>query len=107
MLTKNEYEAGVKYVIEEFEKAGIVITDAEKQKIEVADFGLGMVEKVGLQLLTYVNTDDFLSSSVLSLKPTTSFLTSVSGFCLSLPQPESEKMNIKANITHKSFFNMS
>ena len=57
MLTKKQYEDGVKYVIEEFRKAGIVITQEEQSKIEVADFGLGILEKVGLQLLTYVNTE--------------------------------------------------
>lgn len=57
MLTKKQYEDGVKYVVEAFEKAGIIITEEEKSRIEVADFGLGMVEKVGLQLLTYVNTE--------------------------------------------------
>lgn len=56
MLTKKQYEYGRKYVIETFEKASIKITEQEKQKIEIADFGLGMVENIGLQLLTYVNT---------------------------------------------------
>lgn len=40
-----------------FKQAGIVISDQEKQKIEIADFGLGELEKTGLQLLTYINTD--------------------------------------------------
>ena len=40
-----------------FENAGIVITEEEKARIEVADFGLGRVDKVGLQLLTYINTE--------------------------------------------------
>ena len=57
MLTKKQYEDGVAYVIDAFQKAGIVITEAEKNRIEVADFGLGMVEKIGLQILTYVNTE--------------------------------------------------
>ena len=57
MLTKKQYEDDVQYVVEEFKKAGIIITEEEKKKIEVADFGLGIVEKVGLQLLTYVNTE--------------------------------------------------
>lgn len=38
-----------------FQKAGIVITDREE--IEIADFGLGMVEQIGLQLCVYINTD--------------------------------------------------
>ena len=57
MLTQKQYNDGVQYVVEEFKKAGIIITEEEKEKIEVADFGLGIVEKVGLQLLTYVNTE--------------------------------------------------
>lgn len=57
MLTKKEYSDAVNYTLKAFEEAGIVVTDEEKAKIEVADFGLGMVEKVGLQILTYVNTE--------------------------------------------------
>lgn len=57
MLTKKQYEDGVRYAVQAFERAGIVVTDEEKARIEVADFGLGMVEKVGLQILTYVNTE--------------------------------------------------
>ena len=42
--------------LEYYEKAHIVLTEQEKASIEVADFGLGIVENVGLQLLVYVNT---------------------------------------------------
>lgn len=41
---------------EYYRKAGIVLTEEERNNIEVADFGLGIVEQVGLQLVTYVNT---------------------------------------------------
>lgn len=37
-------------------RAGIVLTPDEETQIEVADFGLGMLYKTGLQLVTYVNT---------------------------------------------------
>ncbi len=57
MLTKKEYEEGVALTLKAFESASIKITDEEKGKIEVADFGLNMVDKVGLQILTYVNTE--------------------------------------------------
>lgn len=40
-----------------YEKANIVLTDKEKDEIEVADFGLGMVDRVGLQLVVYINTE--------------------------------------------------
>jgi D-lyxose ketol-isomerase len=37
--------------------AGIVLTPAERGGIEVADFGLGRLEEVGLQLVVYINTE--------------------------------------------------
>ena len=43
--------------IEYLERAGIVLTNEEKNRIEVADFGLGDLENTGLQLITYVNTE--------------------------------------------------
>jgi D-lyxose ketol-isomerase len=37
-------------------EAGIVLTPAERETIEVTDFGLGRLEEIGLQLVVYVNT---------------------------------------------------
>jgi D-lyxose ketol-isomerase len=37
--------------------AGIVLTDAERAGIEVADFSLGRLDQLGLQLVVYVNTE--------------------------------------------------
>jgi D-lyxose ketol-isomerase len=37
--------------------AGIVLTAAERESIEVADFGLGRLEEIGLQIVVYVNTE--------------------------------------------------
>ncbi len=39
------------------DRAGIVITDEETARLEIADLGLGEFEQTGLGLLTYVNTD--------------------------------------------------
>jgi D-lyxose ketol-isomerase len=38
-------------------EAGIVLTPAEREAIEVADFGLGDLERYGLQIVVYVNTE--------------------------------------------------
>jgi D-lyxose ketol-isomerase len=38
-------------------EAGIVLTPSEREAIEVADFGLGQLEELGLQLVVYVNTE--------------------------------------------------
>jgi D-lyxose ketol-isomerase len=37
-------------------EAGVVLTPAEREEIEVTDFGLGRLEEIGLQLVVYVNT---------------------------------------------------
>ncbi|HEY2777787.1 MAG TPA: cupin domain-containing protein [Gaiellaceae bacterium] len=37
--------------------AGIVLTAVEQDEIEVADFGLGKLDEVGLQVVVYINTD--------------------------------------------------
>lgn len=56
-MKRSVYEAQVQKALEYYEKVGIALTSEEKQRIEVADFGLDRVENVGLQLLTYINTD--------------------------------------------------
>ena len=38
-------------------EAGIVLTSSEQQAIEVADFGLDDLERSGLQIVVYVNTE--------------------------------------------------
>lgn len=57
MITKEQYEQTRDKTIQFFKKAGIVLTDGEKENIEVADFGLGELERTGLEIVTYVNTD--------------------------------------------------
>ena len=57
MITTEIFEEGRKKALEFFQKANIVITEDEKERIEVADFGLGDLWNSGLELLTYVNTE--------------------------------------------------
>ena len=56
-MTRKEYDEQVKKALEYYEKANIVLTDKEKQNVEVADFGKGMVNELGLQLVVYINTE--------------------------------------------------
>ncbi|MEN2984535.1 MAG: D-lyxose/D-mannose family sugar isomerase [Dictyoglomaceae bacterium] len=56
-MKRSEYERARKKALEYFEKAHIVLTEEEKNRIEVADFGLGRLDEIGLELLVYVNTD--------------------------------------------------
>lgn len=56
MTGREEVRAAQQRALEYLQRAGIVLTPEEAQRIEVADFGLGALQESGLQLLTYVNT---------------------------------------------------
>ena len=57
MITQQQYQSAVSRSVELLNHAGIVITPEEKARLEVADFGLGELEKTGLEIITYVNTE--------------------------------------------------
>lgn len=57
MITKKEFDNAVRRTLEYFDKVGIAVTDEERNRVEIADFGLSNLEKEGLEILTYVNTD--------------------------------------------------
>jgi D-lyxose ketol-isomerase len=56
VVSRAEHERAAAWAFEKLQRAGIAITPGERSRLEVADFGLGELEKTGLQLLTYVNT---------------------------------------------------
>src|SRR5579871_6041904 len=56
MLTIEALQSARRRAQEYLDRAGIVLTDAERENIEVADFGLSDLEHTGLELVVYVNT---------------------------------------------------
>ena len=56
-MKKADYERCKAKALEYYAKAGIALTDAEKESVEVADLGLDIVDNVGLEIITYINTD--------------------------------------------------
>lgn len=56
-MKKQEINVQIEKVLAFYQKAGIALTEAERNHVEVADFGLGKVNEIGLQLITYINTD--------------------------------------------------
>jgi D-lyxose ketol-isomerase len=64
MLRRTEVEDAQRRAAAILECAGLVVTPAEQSRIEVADFGLGELERTGLQLLTYVNTDRYCAKEL-------------------------------------------
>ena len=57
MLSKALYQETCAKAVKYLEKAGIVVTEAEKQRMEVAEYGLDMLDSIGLELIVYVNTE--------------------------------------------------
>ncbi len=57
MVSEQQEREARDYAVAELEASGVVLTEAERASIEVADFGLSRLHETGLQLLVYVNTD--------------------------------------------------
>jgi len=56
-LTSEQIAVSKEWTARQFAEAGIALTDDERERIEVSDFGLSELERTGLQLLVYVNTN--------------------------------------------------
>lgn len=57
MLSHSQVEDARTRAVSFYDRAGLVLTPKEKQLIEIADFGLGVLENIGLEVLVYVNTE--------------------------------------------------
>ncbi|HLX58181.1 MAG TPA: D-lyxose/D-mannose family sugar isomerase, partial [Ktedonobacteraceae bacterium] len=57
MLTQQQLLEARTRARDYLERAGIALTPAESENIEIADFGLGELETTGLELVVYINTE--------------------------------------------------
>jgi D-lyxose ketol-isomerase len=57
MITRQEYEAVRSESLTYLKRAGIELSPKEIEEFEVADFGLGTIREIGLQLVVYINTE--------------------------------------------------
>ena len=64
MISQQEQHQARTYTVEQLRAAGVVVSDDEARKIEVADFGLGRLREIGLQVLVYVNTDRYCAKEL-------------------------------------------
>ncbi len=65
MITRKEYEEAQSRAAEYLEKAGIVLSPEEKKSMEVAEFGLGDLYNIGLQLVVYVNNERYCAKELI------------------------------------------
>jgi D-lyxose ketol-isomerase len=64
LITRAELQEAQAYAAERLAACGIVLTDAEREALEVADFGLSRLRQEGLMLLVYVNTDRYCAKEL-------------------------------------------
>jgi D-lyxose ketol-isomerase len=64
MITREERRQAQVYAAEQLAAAGFAVTDAERDAIEVADFGLSRLRDQGLMVLVYVNTDRYCAKEL-------------------------------------------
>lgn len=67
MSTSISREEAKSRTVRMLEQIGVVLTQEEQAKVEVADMGLGELEKSGLQLITYINTDRYCAKDLVLL----------------------------------------
>lgn len=68
MITNSELKAVCAESLQLIEASGIPITDADREKITAADFGLSNVRKEGIQILTMYETER-IAGKILVLLP--------------------------------------
>jgi D-lyxose ketol-isomerase len=64
MITKEQVRLAQERAAEMLGQAGIAITAEERQNIEVAEFGLGELEKTGLELVVYINSERYCAKEL-------------------------------------------
>ena len=64
MLTRSRARAAQRRAAAMLEAAGIALADGEREGIEVVELGLGELERTGLQIVTYVNTDRYCAKEL-------------------------------------------
>ena len=65
MITRRQVQLAQARAAQMLAQAGIAITPEERQNIEVAEFGLGELEKTGLELVVYINTERYCAKELI------------------------------------------
>jgi D-lyxose ketol-isomerase len=65
MITRVQLQSAQERAAQMLASIGINITPTERQNIEVAEFGLGELERTGLELVVYVNTDRYCAKELI------------------------------------------
>jgi D-lyxose ketol-isomerase len=64
MLKRSQVRQLQERAIEVLRQHGIVLTPQEQEHIAVVDFGLGEVERIGLEIVVYINNDRYCAKEL-------------------------------------------
>jgi D-lyxose ketol-isomerase len=64
MIRQSEVRGAQRRALEILDRAGIVLRPDERERIEVAEFGLGELDRTGLEIAVYVNTDRYCAKEL-------------------------------------------
>ncbi len=67
MIRRSEFRKVQARAAEMLQRIGIVLTPEERENIEVAELGLGELERTGLELVVYVNNDRYCAKELILL----------------------------------------
>ncbi|WP_276255620.1 D-lyxose/D-mannose family sugar isomerase [Halomontanus rarus] len=67
MATDTSRQDAKRRALDLLDDAGIVLTDAEREDLEIVDFGFDDLSEVGTQIHTYVNTDRYCAKELVQL----------------------------------------
>ena len=65
MITRSEVTRAQKRAATFLKHVGIALTKEERAHIEIAEFGLGELDRTGLELVVYVNTDRYCAKELI------------------------------------------
>jgi D-lyxose ketol-isomerase len=65
MIKRSEVRKAQAQAAEIMEHVGIQLTAEERANIEIAEFGLGELDRTGLELVVYVNTDRYCAKELI------------------------------------------
>lgn len=66
-MTRDAFKKYQDMAYQYFQKAHITLTEAERENIEIADFGLGEFEQTGLALVVYFNDEKYCAKELILL----------------------------------------
>ncbi len=66
-MKRSQVYKAQKKALQLLEKAHIVLNEREKREIEVADFGLNDLDRIGLQLVVYENNERYCAKEIVLL----------------------------------------